>query len=234
MKISHNGIAETHIPDTSQAGEVSRHQEPQPNSSGRTRPAVLAGLQPKRANPKTDSQSGALARHGIASRLLGNKDAPPQRPAQAAQSVITALPTFGGWFGKKSSKSKGSSSSGHDTNASQELPMFRLRHVPYVAQGSERTGCWYACARMLGHSVEAGPRLGVPELFNPESGHSHLQHLHDVERFIANEGLSKVSLPSSREFTHEQLGALLESPRESRRLQLLREWSHEQDEQVLT
>ncbi|MET2472083.1 papain-like cysteine protease family protein, partial [Ralstonia sp. SM1872_UCD532_TZ19] len=112
--------------------------------------------------------------------------------------------------------------------------MFRLRHVPYVAQGSERTGCWYACARMLGHSVEAGPRLGVPELFNPESGHSHLQHLHDVERFIANEGLSKVSLPSSREFTHEQLGALLESPRESRRLQLLREWSHEQDEQVLT
>ncbi|WP_426400916.1 papain-like cysteine protease family protein (plasmid) [Ralstonia sp. R-29] len=87
--------------------------------------------------------------------------------------------------------------------------MFRLRHVPYVAQGSDRTGCWYACARMLGHSGESGPRLGLPELFNPGHGHDHLQHLHDVERFIANEGLSKVDLPSSREFTHDQLGALL-------------------------
>ena len=208
MKISHTGVSGTNVPDTSPIGEVPQQQEKKSPTLGRSRPDILAGLRPKRANPQNGSPSDAPARIGTASRTRGNHDASPFTPGHA-QSAINALPAFGGWFGKKSSKSKGSSSSGPETNASQELPMFRLHHVPYVTQGSDRTGCWYACARMLGHSVESGPRLGLPELFNPGYGHDHLQHLHDVERFIANEGLSKVDLPNSREFTHEQLGALL-------------------------
>ncbi|WP_080378320.1 MULTISPECIES: papain-like cysteine protease family protein [Pseudomonas syringae group] len=87
--------------------------------------------------------------------------------------------------------------------------MFRLTHVPYVSQGNERMGCWYACARMVGHSVEAGPRLGLPELYDQRSGHSGLQDFSDVERFIQNEGLTKVDLPASEHFSHEELGELL-------------------------
>ncbi|WP_081021999.1 papain-like cysteine protease family protein [Pseudomonas coronafaciens] len=123
-------------------------------------------------------------------------------------------PAFGGFFKKKSSRHESGSSSSNAEYSNvgstpSERPMFRLRHVPYVSQGNERMGCWYACARMVGHSVESGPRLGLPELYSPRSGHAGLQEFADVENFIQNEGLSKVDLPASREFSNEQLGELL-------------------------
>ncbi|WP_375680043.1 papain-like cysteine protease family protein (plasmid) [Rhizobium sp. T1470] len=123
-------------------------------------------------------------------------------------SPRSSAPSFGGGS-KKSSGSTAASSSHNEASQATELPQFRLRHVPYVSQGSERMGCWYACARMVGHSVEAGPRLGLPELYNPRSGHDGLRDLTHVEQFILNEGLTKVDLPDSQQFSHEELGELL-------------------------
>ncbi|QGU20994.1 papain-like cysteine protease family protein [Mesorhizobium jarvisii] len=129
-------------------------------------------------------------------------------------SPRSSAPSFGGCFGSKAASSshneaKAASSSHNEASEATELPQFRVYHVPYISQGSERMGCWYACARMLASSVEAGPRLGLPELYSPQSGHDGLQDPTHVEQFIVNEGLSKVDLPDSQEFSHEQLGDLL-------------------------
>ena len=50
--------------------------------------------------------------------------------------------------------------------------------VPFVSQIgygggdlNDPTGCWYASCCMLAFHFEAGPRLGVPELYDPASGH---------------------------------------------------------------
>nr|ABC70472.1 AvrRpt2Ea [Erwinia amylovora] len=116
-----------------------------------------------------------------------------------------AAPSFGGCFGK-SKKSRGydsGSSSGSRSNAG-----FRLNHVPYVSQQNERMGCWYACTRMLGHSISSGPRLGLPELYD-SSGPQGLQQREDVLRLMRNENLAEVSLPESRQFSANELGNLL-------------------------
>ncbi|WP_152643456.1 hypothetical protein [Paracidovorax citrulli] len=107
----------------------------------------------------------------------------------SANVEVGNLPAFGGFFKKKSTGQSSSSGRGEESST---LPMFRLRHVPYVSQEDDRTGCWYACCRMLGYSVASGPRLGLPELFDPNHGHSHLQSFEHVERLLANEGLERV------------------------------------------
>ncbi len=38
------------------------------------------------------------------------------------------------------------------------------------------TGCWYACACMIGAFYEIGPRLGVPELFTRQLGGGRVGH----------------------------------------------------------
>lgn len=51
--------------------------------------------------------------------------------------------------------------------------------VPFVSQlgfGSggklnDPTGCWYCSCCMIAYHFEAGPRLGVPELYVPNAGH---------------------------------------------------------------
>jgi hypothetical protein len=51
--------------------------------------------------------------------------------------------------------------------------------VPFVTQLgfgvnhtlNDPTGCWYASCCMIAYHFEAGPRLGVPELYNRSSGH---------------------------------------------------------------
>ena len=51
--------------------------------------------------------------------------------------------------------------------------------VPFVTQLgfgvnkslNDPTGCWYASCCMIAYHFEAGPRLGVPELYNSGSGH---------------------------------------------------------------
>ncbi|CCP08526.1 cysteine protease avirulence protein AvrRpt2 precursor (avirulence protein avrrpt2) [Erwinia amylovora MR1] len=69
-------------------------------------------------------------------------------------------------------------------------------------------GCWYACTRMLGHSISSGPRLGLPELCD-SSGPQGLQQREDVLRLMRNENLAEVSLPESRHFSANELGNLL-------------------------
>jgi hypothetical protein len=63
---------------------------------------------------------------------------------------------------------------------------------------------------MIGYSAEAGPRLGLPKRYSSDAGHNALEDLADIEQFIGNEGLSKVTLPDSQEFSLEELGTLLE------------------------
>ncbi|WP_322885009.1 papain-like cysteine protease family protein [Sinorhizobium medicae] len=151
----------------------------------------------------TDLDSGTIGRAS-----LGESMHMPAQPS-LGYGEFSSAPPFGGWFSKKSSGSKAASSSHNEASEANELPQFRLYHVPYISQGSERRGCWYACARMVAYSVETGPRLGLPELYNPQSGHDGLQDLTHAEQFILNEGLSKVDLPDSQEFSHEELGELL-------------------------
>lgn len=50
--------------------------------------------------------------------------------------------------------------------------------VPFVTQLgygggdlNDPTGCWYASCCMIAYHFEAGPRLGVPELYDPDTGH---------------------------------------------------------------
>ncbi|WP_311044654.1 MULTISPECIES: papain-like cysteine protease family protein [Pseudomonas syringae group] len=173
-------------------------------------PSHAATTQAKQTN--LQSEAGDLdARKSSAS-------SPETRALLATKTVLgrhkIEVPAFGGWFKKKSSKHEtGGSSANADSSSvasdSTEKPLFRLTHVPYVSQGNERMGCWYACARMVGHSVEAGPRLGLPELYEGREGPAGLQDFSDVERFIHNEGLTRVDLPDNERFTHEELGALL-------------------------
>ncbi|MBI6732029.1 cysteine protease avirulence protein AvrRpt2 [Pseudomonas amygdali] len=146
---------------------------------------------------------------------------PENRALLATKTILgrqkIETPAFGGFFKKKSSRHEshesGSSSSNVEySNVSSTAPdcsAFHLGHVPFVSQGNERNGCWYACARMVGHSVESGPRLGLPELYDPRYGHNTIGDFDDMDRFIQNEGLNKVDLPANNSFSPEQLLALL-------------------------
>ena len=87
--------------------------------------------------------------------------------------------------------------------------------VPFVTQlefGANKnrkdpTGCWYSSACMVAFAFEAGPRLGVPELFSrpishadgtPGTGHWAME-LGWLPTFMKNEKLAKVEdgLPAS-------------------------------------
>lgn len=202
MRIGKSDAGEVQTVDISETGEALRKPELRFAQTEKSRPVALSALKRPRMCLATVSRASQSPRGALISRhsLAGE-------PVVISPSSST--PSFGGWFSKKSLGSKASSSSHNEASESNELPQFRLHHVPYVSQGNERMGCWYACARMVGHSVEAGPRLGLPELYNPQSGHDGLQDLAHAEQFILNEGLSKVDLPDSQEFSHEELGALL-------------------------
>ncbi|MCF5747987.1 papain-like cysteine protease family protein [Pseudomonas tremae] len=181
-----------HIPSSNEAHSVKEPELPNQNSSNSAEDEKTA-LKTSAAN----HEDRALL---ATKTILGREKIEP--------------PAFGGFFKKKSSRHESGSSSSHVERSNvnsepAECPSFHLEHVPFVPQGNERMGCWYACARMVGHSVEAGPRLGLPELYSPRSGHGQLQDFSDVEQFIQNEGLSRVDLPANREFSHEELGELL-------------------------
>jgi hypothetical protein len=49
-------------------------------------------------------------------------------------------------------------------------------HVPGATPRNDPTGCWYASACMVNYYFEAGPRLGVPELFARNLGGGLLGH----------------------------------------------------------
>lgn len=115
------------------------------------------------------SYVSALKRLGACLTPESGASQPPRlnvisRHSSAGQPGVvsprSSAPSFGGWFSKKSSDSKAASSSHNEASEANELPQFRLYHVPYISQGSERMGCWYACAKMVAYSVEtAGSAL---------------------------------------------------------------------------
>lgn len=49
-------------------------------------------------------------------------------------------------------------------------------HVPGATPRNDPTGCWYASACMVAYYFEAGPRLGVPELYKRSLGGTQLGH----------------------------------------------------------
>jgi len=49
-------------------------------------------------------------------------------------------------------------------------------HVKGAVQRDDPTGCWYASASMVAYYFEAGPRLGLPELFKLDLGGGLLGH----------------------------------------------------------
>ena len=102
--------------------------------------------------------------------------------------------------------------------------------VPFVTQLDfgdpehpirDYTGCWYAAVCMVNYYFEAGPRMGLPEMFNKSnllkngSGETYTNNYHTalpISRFAelaANENLNLVDLPSSKAFTAVALGDLL-------------------------
>lgn len=138
----------------------------------------------------------------------GHKDSDIIKPWSKLPSEADRLPfaekiTFGGW-GKSKGKAKAAESGG---SSSSSNPGFCLHHVPYVSQGKERNGCWYACARMLGHSIQSGPRLGLPQSFQPEP--VAIGDRADMLELMRNEGLGEIPLPRAQKFSLDQLGNLL-------------------------
>ncbi len=102
--------------------------------------------------------------------------------------------------------------------------------VPFVTQldfGNpaqplrDYTGCWYASVCMVNYYFEAGPRYGLPRLFNQSntltdaSGTSYTNHYHstispsDFAELAANEGLEFVTLPADKKWTPARLDTLL-------------------------
>ena len=78
--------------------------------------------------------------------------------------------------------------------------------VPFVSQlgfgdpdkpMNDKTGCWYASACMVAYFFEAGPRLGVPEKYDPAKGHTAMKN-EEYPTLMVNEHLVAVTLPESK------------------------------------
>ena len=90
--------------------------------------------------------------------------------------------------------------------------------VPFVTQlgfggpkdpQNDWTGCWYASACMVAYYFEAGPRLGLPEKYDPiKRKHSPMSN-DEYPKLMANEHLVLVALPTSKAWTAEQIPDLL-------------------------
>ncbi|WP_349432226.1 papain-like cysteine protease family protein [Methylomarinum sp. Ch1-1] len=88
-------------------------------------------------------------------------------------------------------------------------------HVKGVNPIDDPTGCWYASACMVGYSFEAGPRLGVPELYTlplkQNAKGKVLQYGHYVintawmPTLKAREQLVDVDEPTNQEWTAKAL-----------------------------
>lgn len=96
-------------------------------------------------------------------------------------------------------------------------------HAPRAGSGiDDPTGCWYSSACMIAYSFEAGPRLGVPELFKPglgsepapgggrqaRGGHEVI-NVPSIPTLKANEGLVDVAEPGDHQWTAASLEKLL-------------------------
>ncbi|WP_165354553.1 papain-like cysteine protease family protein [Tropicimonas sp. IMCC6043] len=72
-------------------------------------------------------------------------------------------------------------------------------NVPLLAQ-SRTMSCWYAAVCMVNYYWEAGPRLGLPRVFEANSGISPAQH----RELARNENLAQLN-SASHEFTASSL-----------------------------
>lgn len=90
----------------------------------------------------------------------------------------------------------------------------RLAEVPFIGQNAEDPddcGCWYAAVRMLGNTTGAGPRLGLPELYIPlKTNFMGICGTEEFDRVMKNEGLEKVSLPATKNFSVKDIHSMLE------------------------
>ena len=80
---------------------------------------------------------------------------------------------------------------------------FRM-DVPLVPQ-ARNNSCWYAAACMVSYYREAGPRLGMPKVWQANKGISVAQE----SALAKNEGLSTFPLPKSKDFSEAGLYAAL-------------------------
>lgn len=103
-------------------------------------------------------------------------------------------------------------------------------NVPYVSQvnigghiegeegRTERMGCWYAAACMLGYFRENGPRLGMPSQYLTSNGLPRLiggtlqpaAMGKNTPELAANEGWKQLPLPQDKAWTCEQLITILQ------------------------
>ena len=74
---------------------------------------------------------------------------------------------------------------------------------------NDRTGCWYASTCMVACHFEAGPRLGLPEKFDPvKQGHAGMKN-EDYPKLMANEHLVAIDLPAGKSWTADQIADML-------------------------
>ena len=76
--------------------------------------------------------------------------------------------------------------------------------VPLVPQ-ARNSSCWYAAVCMVSYYREAGPRLGMPKVWQENKGISIAQE----STLARNEGLTAFPLPTSKSFTEANLYAAL-------------------------
>ena len=80
---------------------------------------------------------------------------------------------------------------------------FRM-DVPLVPQ-ARNSSCWYASACMVSYYREAGPRLGLPKVWQENNGIS----LAEESALARNEGLVAWPLPKSKKFSEADVYAAL-------------------------
>lgn len=80
---------------------------------------------------------------------------------------------------------------------------FRM-NVPLVPQ-ARNSSCWYAAACMVSYYREAGPRFGVPMVWQENKGISLAQE----SALARHEGLTAFPLPKSRKFSEANIYAAL-------------------------
>ena len=80
---------------------------------------------------------------------------------------------------------------------------FRM-DVPLVPQ-ARNSSCWYASACMVSYYREAGPRLGLPKVWQENNGIS----LSEESALARNEGLVAWPLPKSKKFSEADVYATL-------------------------
>ena len=83
------------------------------------------------------------------------------------------------------------------------MPEFKFRmDVPLVPQ-ARNNSCWYAAACMVAYYREAGPRLGLPQVWQDDTGVTTAQK----SALARAEGLSLFPLPRTKRFTNGNLYA---------------------------